>query len=268
MKTKTIENETASAIDDFFDRFMASPQKMTAKAFFYSDGLAYPFHKHTPIQFMYASEGVMKVTTEQGVWVVPNHRAVWVPSDTLHKTEASNSLAMRNLYFKPDCFPQFPNECCVVSVPPLLRELIQYATEMSAEYQENSPESRIMNVILDQLSFLDTSPLFLPTPSDSRLLSITNCLAKHPGDNRSLQVWGKKVGATERTLARLFKKETGMSFRQWRQQARLIESLHLLAKGTSVNEAAFEMGYESVSAFIYMFRKSTGCTPGQFFASN
>lgn len=266
MKTKTIENKTDSAMDDFHDRFMKSPQKIMAKAFFYSDGLDYPFHKHVPIQFMYASEGVMKVTTEQGIWVVPNHRAVWVPSDTLHKTEAINTLAMRNLYFKPGYFPQFPNECCVVSIPPLLQELIKYATEIPADYQENSPESRIMNVILDQLRFLDTSPLFLPTPSDSRLLSITTRLSKHPGDNRSLHAWGKKVGATERTLARLFRKETGMTFRQWRQQARLVEALHLLAKGTLVKEAAFEMGYESVSAFIYMFRKSTGCTPGQFFA--
>ncbi|MFK5953543.1 MAG: AraC family transcriptional regulator [Desulfobacterium sp.] len=99
------------------------------------------------------------------------------------------------------------------------------------------------------------------------MLKVTNSLEESPADNRTLDSWGEMAGATGRTLARLFVKETGMTFRQWRQQARLIEALSLLAQGMPVKEVAFDVGYESVSAFIHMFRKSLGCTPGQFFGS-
>jgi AraC-like DNA-binding protein len=149
----------------------------------------------------------------------------------------------------------------------LLKALIQHATEMLSDYVESSPEAQVMSVILDQVETLDTAPLLLPRPSDSRLLKITSYLEKNPADNRTLESWGKIAGATKRTLTRLFIKETEMTFRQWRQQARLIEALKLLAKGTSVKEVAFDVGYESVSAFIYMFKKSLGSTPGNFFDS-
>jgi AraC-like DNA-binding protein/quercetin dioxygenase-like cupin family protein len=267
MKTHDIDKETNAEPGDFLNRFMEKPQKVLAKAFYYSDGLSFPFHKHSPIQFLYASKGVAKVTTDQGIWVVPNNRAVWVPSNTMHKIEAAGILAMHNLYFKPDCFSQFPRQCCVVSVTPLLKALIQHATEMLSDYVESSPEAQVMSVILDQVETLDTAPLLLPRPSDSRLLKITSYLEKNPADNRTLESWGKIAGATKRTLTRLFIKETEMTFRQWRQQARLIEALNLLAKGTPVKEVAFDVGYESVSAFIYMFKKSLGSTPGNFFDS-
>ncbi|SMC74900.1 AraC-type DNA-binding protein [Desulfocicer vacuolatum DSM 3385] len=267
MKTNDIEEKTIFEPDDFLERFMEKPQKMLAKAFYYPNGLNYPFHHHIPIQFLYASQGVVKVTTEAGIWVVPNNRAVWIPSNIFHKIEATGVLAMRNIYFKPNHFSKFPDQCCVVTVTPLLKELIKHATEITPDYVENSPEARVMDVIVDNLKTLDTTPLLLPAPWDNRLLKITNSFAENPSDNRTLASWGKVVGASERTLARLFVKETGMTFRQWRQQAKLIEALSLLAQGMAVKEVAFDVGYESVSAFIYMFRKSLGCTPGQFFNS-
>ena len=265
MKTDSIANKTNILGRDFPDRLTESPHRVIATKADYPDGLACPFHKHTPIQFLYASAGVMTVTTPQGVWVVPPFRAVWIPSETDHSIFALGHLALRSLYIRPDAIPDLPSQCCVVSVPPLLRELILHAAEFSVIYLHNSPEERIMDVILDMVQTLDTAPLQLPTPQDERLLKITQVLMQDPADKRTLDEWGHRIGATSRTLARRFRKETGMSFSQWRQQARLLKALQQLARGESVTSVAMSLGYDSVSAFVAMFRKTLGSTPGQYF---
>ena len=263
--TKNIANKTKVYGDNFTALLMDSPKKMISSRSDYPDGLSYPFHQHPPIQFLYASEGVMTVTTRQGVWVVPNFRAVWIPSNTWHKIDASGRLGLRSVYIKPEVIPDPPSQCFVASVSPLLRELLLYASQFPVDYQAGSLEERILVVILDLIRTLDTRPLLLPTPKDPRLRRITEALTKNPADGRSLEEWGKVAGATGRTLTRLFGKETGMSFRQWRQQARLLEALRQLASGETVSTVALNLGYESVSAFISMFRRTLGSTPGQYF---
>jgi len=265
MKTDNIDIQTGTAGGDFPDLLMNSSQRIIACKIDYQDGLSYPFHHHPPIQLSYASSGVMTVTTMKGIWVVPNSRAVWIPSNIHHKIEASGQLSMRNLYIRPDTVPNLPSQCGVVGVPPLLRELILYAAEFPVDYKSNSPEERTMDVILDLIHTLDTTPLMLPISQDPRLKIITNAIIQNPADNRTLEKWGEFAGATSRTLNRLFRKETGMSFRHWRQQARLLEALRQLAVGEQVSTVAWNLGYDSVSAFVYMFRKSLGITPGQYF---
>jgi AraC-like DNA-binding protein len=122
-----------------------------------------------------------------------------------------------------------------------------------------------MNVILDLIQSLRVSPLDLPIPIDARLRKIFHHLTEKPADNRTLADWGNKVGASDRTLARLFRSETGMSFRQWRQQVRILEALRRLGREEAVTTVALELGYESPSAFIAMFRKALGETPGKYF---
>ncbi len=122
-----------------------------------------------------------------------------------------------------------------------------------------------MNIILDLVQTLKIAPLDLPIPTDVRLRKISKTLTVNPGDNRTLVDWGKSVGATNRTLARLFRSETGMSFRQWRQQLRIIESLRRLGREEQVTTVALDLGYDSPSAFIAMFKKALGKTPGQYF---
>jgi AraC-like DNA-binding protein len=173
---------------------------------------------------------------------------------------------LRSLYIRPGVIPDPPLECRVVAVSPILRELILYASEFSTDYEYGSLEKKILEVILELIQTLDTRPLQLPAPSDCRLLKVTENLIRDPADNRSLEEWGRLCGATGRTLARLFARETGMGFRQWRQQARLLEALRQLAGGEPVSTVAHNLGYESVSAFILMFRKTLGTTPGQYFS--
>ena len=207
----------------------------------------------------------MTVTTANGIWVVPPLRAVWIPALVEHQISCSGRLSMRTLYIKPEGAPNLPRACYVVSVPPVLRELIFYATNLPHLYKSNSPEERIMNVILDLVQTLQVAPLNLPIPRNCRIQKIFIGLTENPADNCTLEDWGKTIGATSRTLARLFRSETGMSFTQWRQRVIILEGLRRLAREEPVATVALDLSYDSPSAFIAMFRKALGRTPSQYF---
>jgi len=265
MKTNNIENQTKIDLSDSVEKITNIPRSVVAMAKDFPNGHLIPFHQHARSQLLYASSGVMTVTTANGIWVVPPLRAVWIPALVEHQISCSGRLSMRTLYIKPDVSPDLYRECCVVSVPPVLRELILYATTLPHLYKTNSPEERIMNVILDLIQTLKVASLDLPIPRDGRLQKIFVGLTGNPADNRTLEGWGKTVGATSRTLSRLFRSETGMSFTQWRQQVRILEGLRRLAREEPVTTVALDLGYDSLSAFIAMFRKALGRTPGQYF---
>ena len=122
-----------------------------------------------------------------------------------------------------------------------------------------------MEVALDQIRAVRVTPLHLPAAVDRRLSTVTRAIAETPGDSRGLKDWAACAGASSRTLARLFLRETGMTFRQWRQQARLLSALTRLAAGQPVTTVALDLGYDSPSAFIAMFRRALGETPGRFY---
>ena len=265
MKTNNIENQTKFDVSDSVREITKVPRPIVAMAKDFPNGHLIPFHQHDRSQLLYASSGVMTVTTVKGIWVVPPLRAVWIPALTDHQIGCSGKLSMRTLYIIPGVASKLPEECCVVSVPPLLRELILHAVTLPRLYELNGLEERIMNLILDLVQILKVAPLELPMPTDLRLKKISETLTVNPGDNRTLEDWGKSVGATDRTLARLFRFETGMSFRQWRQQMRILESLRRLGREEQVSTVALDLGYNSPSAFITMFKKALGKTPGQYF---
>jgi len=208
----------------------------------------------------------MTVTTNLGIWVVPPLRAVWIPALTDHQINVSGELSMRTLYIDPTFFYGPMESCCVINVSPLLKELILHAVSLPRLYPLRGPEERLLMVLLDRIKDMSINPLQLPIPVDARLKKIYKHLSTNPGNNRTLEDWGKIVGATGRTLARHFRLETGMSFVQWRQQIRIMEALKLLGMKDPVTTVAFELGYESPSAFISMFKKALGKTPGQYFA--
>jgi AraC-like DNA-binding protein len=173
---------------------------------------------------------------------------------------------MRSLFVATGAKAGLPAECCVVTVSPLLRELILRAVEIPRLYDLDGPDGRLMAVILDQLQRLPVTPLHLPMATDSRLRRITSALLEEPGINRTLTDWSRDAGASARTLARLFVKQTGMTFGAWRQQVRLLKALEMLAAGHGVTVVALELGYQSPSAFVAMFRRALGVSPGRYFA--
>lgn len=207
----------------------------------------------------------MTVTTSEGLWVVPPLRGVWIPARTDHEFHCSGQVLIRTLYIKPELLSGSPQNCSVISVPPLLRELILYAVDMPRLYDLDGPDGRIVQVIADCIQKLQVAPLDLKIPEDAQLLAIYRSLSEDPADQRTLVEWADHVGLTPRTLARHIKEETELTFGQWRQQIRLLEALRRLGRKEPVTEVAIDLGYDSTSAFITMFKKALGSTPGQYF---
>ena len=245
---------------------MHLPRPVGAMAKDFAAGYLIPEDAHIRGQVLYAVAGVMSVYTEHGTWVVPPERAVWVPPGTRHSTRMSGAVAMRTLYVREAECALLPPRCCVINVTPLLRELILRAVELPVDYDESGAGGRVMALILDEMQAAHTLPLHLPHPNDLRVRKVCETLIAHPADTRSLAEFGSAFGASERNLARLFVKETGMSFAAWRQQARLVAALEQLAQRAPIGRIAESLGYESASAFTAMFKKSLGVAPKDYFA--
>jgi AraC-like DNA-binding protein len=206
----------------------------------------------------------MTVTTAAAAYVVPPQRAVWMPGRVEHRIDARSDVAMRTLYVEADAAADLPDKVCVLQVTLLLRELLVSAVAAGPDYLADSPQSRIIDVILDQIRTQPIASLALPMPTDQRLLRVANALIENPSDARDLRQWAAEVGASSRTLSRLFPTQTGMSFQSWRQQRKLLRALELLATGQSVTAVAFGLGYDNASAFIAMFRRCVGTTPTRY----
>ena len=233
----------------------------------YHAGERIPEHRHAEAQLIYAVRGAMTVQTRAGRWVVPPERAVWVPALEAHSIRMTGSVGMRTVYVHVERAQGMLPACCVVQVAPLLRELVLRIMDLPADYDPDTPPTRLVAVFLDEIKTADQVPLYLPLPTDRRLRCITDALRDHPGDARTLAQWSRIAGGSERTLARAFARETRMTFGQWRHQARLLGALELLALGHSVTATALELGYDSPSAFIAAFRRALGTTPGRYFAT-
>ena len=247
---------------DVVERTAALSAGVRAYAFDYPRGHHIEPHRHDWEQLLYARAGVMTVVTTAGAWVVPPQRAVWVPAGTVHEIHCSTPLSMRALFVAHDHRRPLPAACSVVNVAPLLRELILAAVEAPG-----APRRRrlLAAFLLDELRAAPVAPLYLPEPEDPRLRRISRALRAEPGDPRTLAAWSREVGASVRTLSRRFLAETGMTFRQWQRQARLLAALVKLAQREPVTTIALDLGYDSPSAFIHAFRQALGTTPRRYF---
>lgn len=214
---------------------------------------------------IYASEGVMSIHTDKGSWVVPPHRAVWVPAGMERRIEVSAGLAMRTLYFKPGLARGLPLGCCVVNVPPLLRELILHTIEIGMLNRTIPSHARLLGVLIDQLRVLSTVPLQLPQPEDARARKVASLLEANPGEVVPLGKIAKQAGASPRTIERLFRAQTKMTFAKWRERLKLLQALPMLAAGNAVTNVALDLGYASPSAFIAMFKRALGTTPSRYY---
>ncbi|MFC1431019.1 helix-turn-helix transcriptional regulator [Streptacidiphilus sp. N1-3] len=220
------------------------------------------WHDHASHQLIHPSAGVLQVSTPEGAWVVPPHRAVWIPAEVPHSHQAFGPTRMRTLVFAEPVNPLRLDRPTVLAVSPLLREVVIALTgddTLTPAQREN-----LERVALDQLRRVEELPFVLPLPSDPRLRDINRILREDPADQRTLAQLGTAVGASERTLSRLFRSETSLTFPQWRAQLRLHHALTLLPTGTPVTTVAAACGYSSSSAFIEAFRHAFGSTPGSY----
>ncbi|MET9384888.1 helix-turn-helix transcriptional regulator [Streptomyces sp. NPDC002928] len=223
-------------------------------------GAAIDAHRHDDHQIVYAGRGVLAVTTSAGSWVAPGTRAIWVPAGTVHAHQAHGELELHTIGLPESENPLGLDAPTVLAVGPLLRELILAHTRTP---DDGSPErARLRAVLLDQLRASPQQPLHLPSPTAPQLQALCEILRADPADDRTLAVLGREVGASDRTLSRLFRSDLGMTFPQWRTQLRLHHALVLLAEHTPVTAVAHLCGWSSVSAFIDVFRRTFGHTPG------
>jgi AraC-like DNA-binding protein/quercetin dioxygenase-like cupin family protein len=260
----TARKRTTARSTDPLD-YQRIPRPVAAMAKEFGDGHHIAPHTHERAQLIFAARGVMTISTPFGAWVVPPQRALWMPAGTVHEIRMAGTVSMRTLYVRSDDAREcLPDTIRVVAVSPLLRELILRACSLPVLYDEAGPDGRVMKLIIDELAALPSLALDLPMPRDRRLHALCQRLRANPGDARSLDAWARDCGASARTLARLFRKETGLGFGDWRQQARLLAALARLAEGQPVTRIAPELGYDSASAFAAMFKRALGAPPSRY----
>lgn len=220
-------------------------------------------HTHTTGQLIASLAGLLSVSTDGGSWVVPATHAIWIPPRVAHAMMSHGAFAGAMVYIaEQECgiLHQMP---CTFRVSSLLREAVSRAASWG-QPPRNEMESRVAAVILDEIATSPAEPIGLTHPNDPRLRRITDAILAQLDDNRSLEDWAAWSGMAPRTLARRLVAETGFSFSEWRQRARTLRAIQLLVEGMSVTTTAIELGYENISAFIAMFRRIMGVTPGQY----
>jgi AraC-like DNA-binding protein len=218
-------------------------------------------------QLIYATRGALTVRTEQCAWVAPPHRAVWIPAGFEYRLEMSGVVALRSLYITTAgrVYPNAARTCCVVNVSPLLRELILRIVQLGALDTRLPRQRRLTGVLFDELQELTAVPLQLPMPRETRAARFAALAADDPSGKLPLPKMLRKCAASRRTMERIFLAETSMSLGQWLRRQNLLHALRRLAGGESVNAIALELGYNSPSAFIAMFKRELGQTPKRYF---
>ncbi|HEY1625978.1 MAG TPA: helix-turn-helix transcriptional regulator, partial [Streptosporangiaceae bacterium] len=217
------------------------------------------WHDHASHQLIYPKSGVLIASNPTGTWVLPPQRALWLPAEVPHTHQAHGSTDMSSVSFARSA-GQY-DRTTVLSVSPLAREAILALAGPDLPERERD---NIRHVLFDQLKPLPDAPFYLPEPTDDRIAAIDAMLHEDPSDTRTLSELGAVVGASERTLSRLFRAQTSMTFPQWRAQLRLHHALRRLASGMPVTVVAHETGYANASAFVEAFRLATGITPGAY----
>jgi AraC-like DNA-binding protein len=223
-------------------------------------------HSHRRAQLFHIVSGSVTVDTERGSFVVPPERALWIPSNVVHCVTYLQHSTLRYLFFRPDAVRHLPREPSVIRMTPLLRELALAFLAYPPGEAHTGPADRLVGVILDQLATEPVAPLHLPMPASTRLREAVRRLVADPASPQNLADIARLAAYSERSFERHFRQETGLSFRAWRHQARLMKAVEWLSLGVPVGEVAYRLGYEAPSPFVAAFRKAFGVTPGRYFA--
>jgi AraC-like DNA-binding protein len=219
-------------------------------------------HQHDWAQVTYAIDGAMQVIANHQTWFVPPLRAIWIPAHIVHQVRTLERAKLRALHIDASVVPIVGDECVVLEVSDLMRELVRRLSEIE---EAGKREKHLADCLLDELAHAAHLPLSVPMPSEPRLRTLCDLMIADPASNLSLQDYSKTVGASERTLARLFQSEMQISFGLWRQQMRLARAAPLIASGMPLSVVASRLGYASQSAFTAMFKKTFGESPSVFF---
>lgn len=232
--------------------------------FRYADFDAHRFasaHRHPWGTLEYSAHGVLHMEVAGRRFMSPPQYAVWVPPQTEHSFYSDQPISYRAVCLAPAICRDLPRQGCTLAISEIIKAILQDFAGRDVKIPEHAADARLAQVLVDQLQQAPVHEGFLPYASSASLLGILEALQAAPGDNRTLAQWADGIHVSERTLARQFLKELGMSFGQWRQRLRFVASIEALDSTRSIQEIAFDMGYSTASAFIAMFQRQAGCTP-------
>ncbi|OAT24307.1 AraC family transcriptional regulator [Proteus myxofaciens] len=218
------------------------------------------FHSHDRGQLLFTQSGCMRITLASCVSILPPMRIAWIPPKIIHRVEMYASVGYRSVYLSDEFYDNFPTESKILSISPLLREILELISIADFKTQWNDGRyANLLAVFFDEIKQSKQQSTYLSMPTDRRLQRLS--LDELPP---LLQEMAKYVGASEKTITRLFYKETGLSYQQWRQQWRLLKAIELLSTNNRYSDISQFLGFASDSAFITFFKNMTGQTPQEY----
>lgn len=233
----------------------------------YPAGYVDPLHSHDRSQLHFALSGVCSVSTGTESFILPPNRAIWLPAHQQHATSCRSETRFQVLYIDP-AFVEQPRECRVFEVSPLVRALIDEVTHFPFLYDLEGREEAIVRLMLAEIARMPSLPVSVQMPTDHRLLRVCDAIMADPADPRDIDDWAKEAGMARRTFTRLFQQQTGMGLATWRRQIRFMEAAVRIASGEPITMVAFDVGYESPSAFTAMFHRTFGAPPSAYCRRN
>lgn len=230
------------------------------------DAQEIPQHQHRKGQLILALHGAITCKVENAMWMVPPQYAVWIPGQMPHSNYATPLARLCFLFIEPGT-AKMPDYCCTLKISTLVRELILTLAERDEAGRNREAGQRLIAVLFDELPRQPVQHLQLPVSPHPKIRLMAEAMAAEPARRQTLAQWAQQLAMSERSLARLVQKETGLSFRRWRQQLQLILAVQGLVCGQTVQQVAHALGYDSTTAFITMFRKGLGQTPARYLNS-
>lgn len=249
-----VRNTSVALVDT-----VARPLIATAQD--YADGTVVTSHSHRRGQLIFGATGALVLTTPQGTWVTPPQRGMWIPPKTPHEVRMVGAVTTESVYVLPDMAVGMPDRCRVVGISPFMRGLIEKALDAPLDYPADSHAGALMALILHEMRLLPELPLSLPFPASPALAEVCRSFLLHPAANDTIDRWADTLGMSRRVFTRQFRRETGMSFVEWRQQACLVSALPRLVGREPVTTVAMDLGYENPAAFTTMFKRVLGASP-------
>lgn len=230
----------------------------------YPHGHIEDWHSHDRIQLIHTLTGVIRIQTHEGNWIIPPGRGVWIPAHKPHALLSSGDVKARGVFIEDTLQHDIQNECRVVAIPALLRELMSSAMDIQNEIQPESRNERLLQLILDEVRLLPALAFNLPDPQSPKLQQLCQRIKENLALEWSLEESAQQLHISSKTLARHFQKETGLHFSHWVRQAKLMQAMIDLAMNKPVLNIALDLGYESPSAFSAMFKRETSMTPSDY----
>lgn len=240
---------------------------VVARGIDYPDHAEVAPHSHARAQLFYAARGAVLVETDQGAWMMPPKHGLWIPPGVKHQVRMLGRVQMRSLYFAPAAVSAMPRTCEVLGMSPLMRQLLDEAVTLPAEYDVLGRDGLVMALIQAELPRLPVLPLSLPLPDDPALAARARAFLTAPTPHDTIDDWARALGMSRRSFTRHFRAETGLSFVAWRQQASVMAALPQLAAGRDVTGVAFDLGYANPAAFSAMFARTLGAPPRAYLES-